>query len=39
MTVFTVETYVVKPDKLREFTAFVKNWEAWQKRRPSCSRR
>jgi hypothetical protein len=34
MTIFTVETYVVRPDKLDEFTAFVKNWEAWTKERP-----
>ena len=34
MTVFTVETYVVKPDKLGEFVAFVKNWKAWMKKRP-----
>ncbi|HVP17278.1 MAG TPA: hypothetical protein VMT42_07920 [candidate division Zixibacteria bacterium] len=34
MTVFSMETYVVKPDKLSEFTAFVKNYEAYMKKRP-----
>jgi hypothetical protein len=34
MTVFTVETYVVKPDELGELTAFVKNFDAFKKRRP-----
>jgi hypothetical protein len=34
MTIFTLERYVVKPDKLGEFTAFVKNWEAFKKKRP-----
>ena len=34
MTVFTVERYVVKPDKLAEFTAFVKKFKAIVKRRP-----
>ena len=34
MPIFTVETYVVKPDKLGELTAFVKNWEAYMKKRP-----
>jgi len=34
MTVFTVERYVVKPDKLAEFTAFVSKYKAIMKRRP-----
>jgi len=34
MTVFTMETYVVKPEKLGEFTTFIKNYEAWMKKRP-----
>ena len=34
MTIFTVETYVVKPEKTVEFTAWVKKWEAFTKKRP-----
>jgi hypothetical protein len=34
MTIFTLERYVVKPDKLGEFTAFVKKFEALTKKRP-----
>jgi len=34
MTVFTVERYVVKPDKMAEFTAFVNKWKAIMKSRP-----
>lgn len=34
MTVFLAETYVVKPDKLGEFTAFYKKSEKWMKKHP-----
>jgi hypothetical protein len=34
MAVFMVETYIIKPDKLGEFTAFVKKFETWMKKRP-----
>ncbi len=33
MTIFLVETYVVKPDKLGEFTALYKKFEAYMKKR------
>jgi hypothetical protein len=33
MTVFIVETYVVKPDKLGEAAAFFKKFLAWMKER------
>jgi len=33
MTIFLVERYVVKPDKLGEFKAFVNKWEALRKKR------
>jgi hypothetical protein len=29
-----VTTYVVKPDKLGEYAAFIKKWLAWKKTRP-----
>jgi hypothetical protein len=34
MTIFLVITYVVKPDKLGEYAAWVKKWAAWAKERP-----
>jgi len=34
MTVFLVETYVVKPDKLGEFTEFYKKSKTWMKKHP-----
>lgn len=34
MAVFLVETYVIKPDKLDEFTAFCKKAETWIKKHP-----
>jgi hypothetical protein len=34
MTIWVVETYVVKPDKLGEFTTVIKNFKAFMKRRP-----
>jgi len=34
MTVFMVETYIIKPDKLGEFTAFIKKFETWMKKHP-----
>jgi len=34
MTIFTVERYVVKPDKLAEVPALVNKWKAMIKRRP-----
>jgi hypothetical protein len=34
MTIFMVATYVVKPDKMSEFEAFLKNFEPYIKRRP-----
>ena len=34
MTVFMVETYLVKPDKLGEFAAFLKKTDAFMKKRP-----
>jgi hypothetical protein len=33
MTVFLVDTYVIKPDKLSEFTAFLKKYTEWEKKR------
>jgi hypothetical protein len=32
MTIFTAETYIVKPDKLSEHTAWLKKWEKWMKK-------
>jgi hypothetical protein len=34
MTIFVVETYVVKPDKLGEFAKATKDFEAFMKKRP-----
>jgi len=34
MTIFMVDTYVIKPDKLGEFTAFIKKIEKWMKKHP-----
>lgn len=34
MTIFMVATYVVKPDKMGEFEAFLKNFEPFIKKRP-----
>jgi hypothetical protein len=34
MTIFSVETWVVKPDKLGEFPVWVKKWERWVKKHP-----
>jgi antibiotic biosynthesis monooxygenase (ABM) superfamily enzyme len=34
MTVFMVETYVIKPDKLEEFTALLKKFETYMKKHP-----
>lgn len=34
MTIFMVETYIVKLDKLGEFMAFLKKWETWMKKNP-----
>jgi len=34
MTIFFVETYVIKPDKLGEFTAFFKKLMEWVKKHP-----
>jgi hypothetical protein len=34
MTIFTVETWIVKPDKLGEFTAVLKKFETWMKKHP-----
>jgi hypothetical protein len=34
MTIFSVETWIVKPDKLGEFPAGVKKWETWVKKHP-----
>jgi len=34
VTVFFVETYVIKPDKLGEFTAFFKKLMEWVKKNP-----
>lgn len=34
MTIFLMETYIVKPDKLSENLARYKKWEAWWKRHP-----
>ncbi len=34
MTIFVVETYVVKPDKLGEFAEFGKKYIEWTKKRP-----
>jgi hypothetical protein len=34
MTVFSVETLIVKPDKLGEFTAVLKKFEKWMKKHP-----
>jgi hypothetical protein len=34
MTIFSVETFIVKPDKLGEFTAFLKKSETWMKKHP-----
>ncbi len=32
MTIFSVETWIVKPDKLDEFTAVLKKLETWMKK-------
>jgi len=32
MTIFLVETYVTKPDKLEEFTTLLKKFEAYMKK-------
>jgi hypothetical protein len=34
MTIFSVETFFVKPDKLGEFTAVLKKFETWMKKHP-----
>ena len=34
MTIFWVDTYVIKPDKLGEFTAFIKKAVTWMKKHP-----
>ena len=34
MTIFMVATYVVKPDKLSDFEAFLKNLDPYIKKRP-----
>jgi hypothetical protein len=34
MTFFLVETYIVKPDKLREFLAYHNKWREWRKMNP-----
>jgi hypothetical protein len=39
MTVFLVETFVVKPDKLIEFAALHKKFEEWMKTRPEVTKR
>ncbi|HVP15783.1 MAG TPA: hypothetical protein VMT42_00235 [candidate division Zixibacteria bacterium] len=33
MTIFLVDTYVIKPDKLGEFAEFVKKYFEWMKKR------
>jgi len=38
MTVFLVETYIVKPDKLGEYMAFHKKFETWMKKHPELSK-
>jgi hypothetical protein len=34
MTIFSVETWIVKPDKLGEFLAYLKKLETWMKKHP-----
>jgi len=34
MTIFMVETYVIKPEKEAEFTAFLKKWFAYKEKHP-----
>lgn len=34
MTIFSVETWIVKPDKLGEFPAYHKKMETWMKKHP-----
>jgi len=34
MTIFTVENYILKPDKLGEFLEHRKKWEAWKQENP-----
>jgi len=34
MTIFMVETYVVRPEKLAEFTSYKKKLSQWMKKRP-----
>jgi len=34
MAIIMAETYVIKPDKLGEFTAFGKKFETWMKEHP-----
>ena len=34
MTIFSVETFIVKPDKLGEFPAVLKKFETWMKKHP-----
>ena len=38
MTIFSVETLIVKPDKLGEFTAVLKKYEKWMKKHPELSK-
>jgi hypothetical protein len=33
MTIFLIDTYVIKPDKLSEFRAFLKKYIEWEKKR------
>jgi hypothetical protein len=34
MTIFSVETWIVKPDKLSEFKTVFKKYETWMKKHP-----
>jgi hypothetical protein len=38
MTVFLVDTYIIKPDKLSEFTAFLKKYIERIKKRPDLTK-
>ncbi|MBM5805341.1 MAG: hypothetical protein FJZ49_04675 [Candidatus Verstraetearchaeota archaeon] len=38
MTVFLVDSYVIKPDKLSEFTAFLKKYTERLKKRPDLTK-
>ncbi|HVP17033.1 MAG TPA: hypothetical protein VMT42_06675 [candidate division Zixibacteria bacterium] len=36
MTIFKVETYIIKPEKQEEYMALVKKWTAYMKNKEKC---